>query len=54
MKDQQDDELLKQGGDSKLDQHLALLARMSQEFTTSLDIEETLNNAIAQMMDYMK
>ncbi|MCK4744235.1 MAG: SpoIIE family protein phosphatase [Sulfuriflexus sp.] len=37
----------------KLDQHLALLARMTQEFTTSLDIEETLHNAIVQMMDYM-
>ena len=36
-----------------LDQHLALLARMTQEFTTSLDIEETLNNAIKQMMDTM-
>jgi len=36
-----------------LDQHLALLARMTQEFTASLDIEETLNNAIKQMMDVM-
>ena len=43
----------KQEHDNKLDQHLALLARMSQEFTTSLDIEETLHNAIVQMMDYM-
>jgi len=36
-----------------LDQQLALLARMTQEFTTSLDIEDTLNNAIKQMMEYM-
>lgn len=43
----------KQEHDNKLDEHLALLARMSQEFTTSLDIEETLQNAIVQMMDYM-
>lgn len=43
----------KQEHDNKLDQHLALLARMSQEFTTSLDLEDTLHNAIVQMMDYM-
>jgi len=53
MNDLQGHELLGQKPDSKLGQHLALLARMTQEFTTSLDIEETLNNAIAQMMDYM-
>ena len=46
-------ELLKQENDGQLGRHLALLARISQEFTTSLDIEETLNNAIEQMMDYM-
>jgi len=38
---------------TNLDQHLALLARMTQSFATSLDIEETLNNAIKQMMDTM-
>ena len=32
---------------------MALLARMTPEFTTSLDINETLNNAIEQMTDYM-
>jgi len=36
-----------------LDQHLALLSRMMQEFTSSLDLEETLNNAIKQMMETM-
>ena len=46
-------ELLEQERDGQLDRHLALLARMTQEFTTSLDIEETLNNAIEQMMVYM-
>jgi len=36
-----------------LSQHLALVARMAQEFATSLDIEETLNNATKQMMETM-
>ena len=36
-----------------LDQHLALLANMMLAFTTSLDIEETLNNVIQQMMESM-
>jgi sigma-B regulation protein RsbU (phosphoserine phosphatase) len=39
--------------DGRLERHLALLARMSHEFASSLDIDETLNNAIAQMMVYM-
>jgi len=39
--------------DGQLESHLALLAKMSQEFASSLDIDETLNNAIKQMMDYM-
>lgn len=53
MDDQSGHQLLKQDQGGQLDRHLALLARMTQEFTTSLNIEETLNNAIAQMMDYM-
>lgn len=40
-------------GDGQLERHLALLARLSHEFASSLDIDETLNNAIDQMMDYM-
>lgn len=43
----------KHDGDGLLGRHLALIARMSQEFATSLDIEETLKNAIEQLMDYM-
>jgi len=40
--------------DSQPEDQLALLAQMSQEFATSLDIDETLNNAIKQMMDYLE
>ena len=53
MTDNKKDTSLIPTSEQKLDQQLALLARMSQEFTTSLDLEETLNHAIAQMMDYM-
>ena len=53
MSDDDVKDLLSRQQDGQLERHLALLARMSQEFATSLDIEDTLNNAIIQMMDYM-
>ena len=53
MSDRQKHTLFKTDDDNKLGKHLALLAKMSQEFATSLDLQETLNNAIVQMMDYM-
>jgi len=53
MSDEDVKDLLSQHHNGQLERHLALLARMSQEFATSLDIEDTLNNAIVQMMDYL-
>lgn len=53
MPDSDVKQLLDEERDGRLERHLALLARMSQEFASSLDIDETLDNAIAQMLVYM-
>jgi sigma-B regulation protein RsbU (phosphoserine phosphatase) len=53
MADHEVHQLLAEERDGRMERHLALLARMSQEFASSLDINDTLNNAISQMMVYM-
>jgi sigma-B regulation protein RsbU (phosphoserine phosphatase) len=37
-----------------LELHMDLLAEVSQAFASSLDLDETLHNAVAKMMDYLK
>jgi sigma-B regulation protein RsbU (phosphoserine phosphatase) len=53
MAEQEVQDLLEQERDGRMERQLALLARMSQEFASSLDIDDTLDNAIEQMLVYM-
>lgn len=53
MSDPEVKQLLERERDGRMERHLALLARMSQEFASSLHLDDTLNNAIEQMMVYM-
>ena len=45
--------LFQGGSEQGLDTQLALLAELVQSFASSLDIDETINNAIERFLDYM-